>query len=122
MQYTQLPEAEFTVMQEIWKQDTPVSGSEMTDILYPTKGWKHQTVYTLLNRLVKKGFLTSEKQGKERYYQSLVCQEDYLRQETERFVEQFHKNSIVGLMSTFVSNKSIDDAELSELSAWMDER
>jgi len=40
---------------------------------------------------VEKGFLSSEKQGKERFYSPLVEREEYLRQETGRFVKLFTK-------------------------------
>jgi len=122
MQHPQLPEAEFSVMQMIWEQEKPVSSKHMAEIIKPIKGWKKQTVYTLLNRLVDKGFLSSEIQGKERYYKPLVKREDYLRQETGRFVEVFHKNSLTGLMSALVSGKEIDEADLSELSEWLKNR
>ena len=122
MQHPQLPEAEFSVMQMIWEQEKPVSSKRMAEIMKPVKGWKKQTVYTLLNRLVDKGFLSSEIQGKERYYKPLVKREDYLRQETGRFVEVFHKNSLTGLMSALVSGKEIDEADLSELSEWLKNR
>ena len=122
MRYPQLPEAEFTVMKTIWEQETPISSMRMAELVKPYRGWKKQTVFTLLNRLVEKGFLSSTKTGKERYYEPLVEREDYLRQETGRFVESFHKNSITGLMSALVSSTNIDEQELAELSAWLDKR
>jgi len=122
VKYPQLPEAEFTVMQTVWEQEAPISSSQVAELLKPARGWKHQTVYTLLTRLVEKGFLSSEKRGKERYYLPLMEREAYLRQETGRFVETFHKNSLTGLMSALVSTAHIDDADLSELTAWLKER
>jgi len=122
MQYPQLPEAEFSVMQTIWEQETPISSRCVAELLKPVKSWKQQTVYTLLSRLVEKGFLSSEKQGWERYYTPLIKREDYLRQETERFVESFHNNSLTGLMNALVSGAGINDADFVELSAWLKER
>ena len=122
MQYPQLPEAELSVMQVIWEQKTPVSGVHITSLLLSVKNWKTQTVFTLLSRLVKKGFLSSEKQGKERYYQTLVNRDDYLNQETGRFIEIFHKSSITGLMNAIVSSTDISENELSELSQWLDKK
>jgi predicted transcriptional regulator len=81
----------------------------VAELVKPYRGWKKQTVFTLLNRLVEKGFLSSTKTGKERYYEPLVEREDYLRQETGRFVE-----------CALVSSTDIDDKELAELSAWLE--
>ena len=122
MKYPQLPEAEFTVMQTVWNQETPIASKQVTMLLKPLRNWKHQTVSTLLTRLAEKGFLSSEKQGKERYYQPLVDREDYLSQETGRFVKDFHKNSLTGLMSALVSSEDISDGDLRDLAAWLNER
>jgi len=122
MQHPQLPRAELDIMQTIWEQETPISSVRMTELMRPIKGWKKQTVYTLLSRLVDKGFLSSEKQGKERCYAPLIDREEYLQQETGRFVEAFHKNSLTGFMRALVSATDIDDTELAELADWLESR
>jgi predicted transcriptional regulator len=109
-------------MQVIWEQITPISGVRITSLLISVKSWKKQTVFTLLSRLVKKGFLSSEKQGKERYYQPLVNRDEYLTQETERFIKILHKSSITGLMNAIVSSNDISEDELFALSQWLDKK
>ena len=122
MKYPQLPDSEFFVMQIIWDGESQISSREVAKRIKPLKGWKNQTVYTLLGRLVEKGFLFSEKHGWERYYEPLVKREDYLRQETGRFVEVYHKNSLTDFMSALVPGSTITDNDLSELSAWLKSR
>jgi len=119
MKYVHLPETEFAVMQTVWEQHAPVSSRQITEFLTPRRNWKLQTVSTLLSRLEDKGFLSSEKQGKERYYKPLVDCDDYLRQETGQFMKTFHKNSITGLMSALVSNNDVTEDDLRELAAWL---
>jgi len=121
MKIPHLPEAEFFAMKTIWDQETPISNKRMVELLKPTKGWKKQTVHTLLLRLVDKGFLSSEMQGKERYYTPLVSREDYLSQETGRFVEDFHKNSISGFMNALAANNKMNDDDFRELFTWLKE-
>jgi len=116
--YPQLPDSEFAIMQIIWGQPVPISKTQVADLAEPQRGWKPQTVYTLLNRLVEKNFLSSEKQGKERFYTPLVTQEAYLTQATGRFMDIFHKNSITGLMSALFSD-GVNDDDLTELDAWI---
>jgi len=119
MKFPQLPEAEFFAMKTIWEQETPISNKKMVELLKPVKSWKKQTVHTLLFRLIDKGFLSSELQGKERYYTPLVSREDYLSQETGRFVEDFHKNSISGFMNALVADNKLTDSDFHELSTWL---
>ena len=116
--YPNLPDSEHTIMQIIWAQPTPISKTRVAELAAPQRGWAPQTVYTLLNRLVEKGFLSSEKQGKERYYVPLVQQEAYLAQATERFMDTMHKNSLTGLMNALFTGKP-DDADLAELEQWL---
>ena len=111
-----LPDAEFDVMQVVWGCEGAVSSVQVYGML--NKGWKPQTVLTLLKRLEKRGFLASEKRGKERFYLSLVTQEDYLRRETGQFVKRFHGNSLTGLMSALFGGRPRED-DLAEIEAWM---
>ena len=120
-EYPQLPDSEFAVMQVIWGEEPPVSKIKIAEAIAPIRGWKPQTVYTLLTRLQDKGFLTSQKQGKERIYTPLVTRKDYLSQETGRFVRTFHENSLTGLMNAMFSG-SPDENDLSELEEWLNER
>jgi len=101
-----LPDAEFDVMQIIWEEETPISSVQVFNLSVDKKKWKPQTVLTLLTRLEKRGFVASEKRGKERYYWPVVAREDYLKQETGQFVRRFHKNSVTGLMSALFGGKS----------------
>ena len=119
MKYPQLPDAELIVMQTIWEHKTPISGLRVTELLKPIKKWKHQTVSTLLSRLTDKGFLSSEKRGKERFYTPHVVREDYLSQETDRFIKDFHKNSLTGLMRALISAGDVTDDDLNELTVWL---
>ena len=121
-EYPRLPDSEFAVMQIIWAQPVPISKLQVSALAEPQKGWTHQTVYTLLSRLTERGFLSSEKQGKERYYTVLVSREAYLNQETSRFMKAVHKNSLTGLMNALFANNKPNEEDLSELERWLKEK
>ena len=121
-EYSRLPDAEFDVMQIIWSQPSPISSMQIAALTAPEKKWKPQTVLTLLLRLTQRGFLSSEKQGKERMFTPLITQEDYLNQETGLFMRKFHKNSLTGLMNAFFSDKSPEEDDLQALEKWLKER
>jgi len=118
--HTALPDAEFDVMQIVWGQPTPISSVQIFNLAAPHKSWKPQTVLTLLTRLVSRGFLSSEKKGKERYYAPLITREEYLNQETGMFVQRFHKNSLTGLMSALFAGKKPRKEDISEIETWLD--
>lgn len=117
-----LPEAEFQVMKSIWAYEPPVTSSMVMGHLAGEKSWPIQSVVTLLSRLVEKGFLRSEKEGKERRYYPLVSKEDYLQFETRNFVKQYHENSFINLLSTLHQDKNLTDEDLNALQEWIKKR
>ncbi len=112
-----LPDAEFEIMNEIWKTTPPITTNILMERLGEKKKWKVQTLISMLNRLVKREFLSTEKKGKERTYLPLVTKEDYLKFETENFIERFHENSIISLVNTLYNDKKLKDKDIEELSA-----
>jgi predicted transcriptional regulator len=84
--------------------------------------WKIQTVVTLMARLVERGFLRTEKHGKERGYYSLVKRDDYLKFETGNFMRQFHNNSFLNLVNALYGGEALSDADAAALLEWAKER
>ena len=116
---TRLPETEFEVMSVVWRNIPPVTTTTLMNQLGNEKGWKLQTLVTLLNRLAERGFLRSEKLGKERTYYTSVKQEDYIQYETALFVERYHDNSLFQLVNAFSGNNKLSEEEINELSSWL---
>lgn len=117
-----LPDAEFEIMKVVWANEPPITTSIIMDHLGNEKEWKAQTVLTLMARLVERGFLRTEKNGKERTYFPLISKEEYLKFETGNFMERFHGNSFASLITTLYEGKKIKDSDLDELSKWLKER
>ena len=92
------------------------------DQLGKEKEWKIQTVVTLMLRLVERGFLRSEKHGKERTYFPLVSKEDYLKFETGNFMKQYHNSSLFNLINTLYDGEALTDKDIDELLKWAKER
>lgn len=117
-----LPDAEFEVMKTVWANEPPVTTNMLMEQLGNEKGWKLQTLIALLLRLVDRGFLRTEKNGKERTYFPLVDKEQYLHFETSSFIERFHDRSIVSLVNTLYDGKELNFSDLDELSKWLKKR
>jgi len=117
-----LPDAEFDIMKVVWAHEPPITTSEIMEHLGHEKEWRIQTVVSLMLRLVERGFLRSEKHGKNRTYFSLVSKEDYLRFETGNFVKQFHNNSFLNLVSALYDDEAVTDTDIDELLQWAKER
>lgn len=117
-----LPDAEFEIMKVIWQNKPPISTNQIIDALGDDNHWKPQTVLTLLVRLIERGFLSSEKIGKERSYAPLIAEQDYLQAETENFIKKYHQNSLLDFVNTLYRGKSLSEEEIGELRKLLDER
>ncbi len=117
-----LPDAEFEIMKVVWANDPPMTTPVIMEQLGREKEWKIQTVVSLMLRLTERGFLRSEKHGKERTYYALINKEDYLKFETGNFIQRFHDSSFLNLVNTLYTDEALSDKDLDELLRWVQER
>lgn len=120
MKSQRLPDTEFEIMDYVWDQEPPVTTSMVMDKIGRDRSWKIQTVVTLFARLTERGFLRAEKgSGRERLFYPIISREEYLRMETENFVERYHKNSFTSLLSA-LHREQLTEGDLDELSQWLE--
>lgn len=117
-----LPDAEFDIMKVAWANEPPITTHMVMEQLGRRKKWKAPTVISLMSRLVERGFLRTDKIGKERIYFPLVTKEDYLKFETGNFIKQYHENSFLSLVNTLYAGKQLSDGDLQELMDWLKEK
>lgn len=117
-----LPDTELEIMKEIWHNDTPISTAQIKKLLDENRPWNVSALLTLLNRLINRGFLTSYKQGKHRYYEVLINEQDYVARENETFLEKLNGNSITRFVTSLYKSNAITNADLEELAAFIEEK
>lgn len=117
-----LPDAEFALMRVIWNNPTPITTNQIISLLEDPAHWKPQTVLTLLSRLAERGFVSSERSGRERVYAPLIAQQDYLAFEADQFMERFHARSFVSLVNTLYDSQRLSDADLQAMRDWLAEK
>ena len=89
-----LPDTELEVMQAIWACEPPVSRTDIDEILRDTHPMAQTTLLTVLTRLSEKGFVEIRKKGRSARYIPVVARQDYLAQQSRRFVEKVCKGSL----------------------------
>jgi len=115
-----LPDAEFEIMKTVWNTPAPMSVSAVAKKM--DKEWKIQTLISLMNRLVDRGFIRTEKIDRERVYYPMITREDYLKFETGNFVKQYHESSFLSLVNTLYDNKDLTSEDIDGLLHWIQER
>ena len=117
-----LPDTEFEIMKVVWANEPPITTNMVMEQLGNERKWKAPTVISLMLRMVEKGFLRTEKKGKERIYYPLVAKEDYLKFETDNFMKLYHENSFLSLVSTLYNGRQFSEHDIEELMQWVKER
>lgn len=117
-----LPDAEFDIMKVVWANAPPISTGTIMEQLGNGREWKAPTAISLMNRLVERGFLCTEKNGKERVYYPLISRDDYLQFETKHFIKTYHENSFVSFVTSLYGRKELNEADIEELIAWTRQR
>jgi len=120
--FKRLPDTEFELMRIIWRQEPPITTARIIQELGDSVNWKPQTVLTMLVRLIEKGFLSSERVGKERNYTPIIAESEYMSVETGEFMFRYRGNSIGSLVKTLYDGKDLTEEELAELKKWLKEK
>ena len=110
----QISEAEFEVMKVVWKF-APINTNEITERLLKTTTWSAKTIQTLIKRLVTKGALTYEKQGRIFVYTPLVKENEYINQQSNSFLNRIYDGDISAMLSTYLENNQLSETELQHL-------
>lgn len=117
----QISEAEFEVMKIVWKH-APISTNEITDRLVRTTSWSPKTIQTLIKRLVTKGALTYEKQGRVFVYTPTVQENEYIDQKSNSFLERYYGGDITAMLSAYIENDRLSEAEIDALRLLLSEK
>ena len=70
-----LSEAELDIMLAIWQAKPPVKRSYLDEQMRAAHNWAETTILTLLAKLVEKGYLSVERQGRHNLYRPLVSEQ-----------------------------------------------
>jgi len=117
-----LPNAEFELMHIIWQSEPPVTTNEIMEQLKFDISWKPQTVLTMLLRLTAKGFLKSERIGRERNYSPVISRQEYMNVETTEFISRYRGNSVGSLIRMMYEGRNLSNEDIKELERLLKEK
>ena len=121
MEKQKLPDTELKVMRVIWHNETPISTVAIREVLQKERPWNLSALQTLLGRLVNRGFLQTDKQGKSRYYEPLVSEEEYLAEDSKRYFQKWTGGSLRDLVACLYENHTVTKEELEDLKAFIEQ-
>ena len=116
-----LGDGELDIMLAIWGTNGRVNSSYIQEKLKAHRQWTLPAVATALNRLVEKGYLSCEKEGRSNYYRPLISEEAYKAAEGRTFLEKLYGNSFTGMVASLYDSRAIGPEDLEDLRRFLDE-
>ena len=107
-------------MKVLWDK-APQTAADVAQQLAPDTGWSDRTVKTLLARLVEKGALATEAEGRRYLYTPLVEQKAYRSQAAKAFVDKVFGGRAAPLVAHLAEKEGLTGEDIAELEALIEE-
>lgn len=115
----QISDAEWIVMNLIWRS-SPIEASKVIDQIAAANDWSSATVKTMLHRLVRKGALATEQNGKKYLYTPAVLRDACVRQASRSFLERVFGGDATPALIHFVKTAKLTVKDVEEIQAILD--
>lgn len=119
MKYKTLPNSELEIMVIIWKANRPLTRMEIEEHLPEDRQLSKTTVLSFLSRLEEKGFVKTEKQGRNNYYYPLIRAEEYQSQEGSSVLKKLYDNSVKKFVASLYDGKELSKEQIDELKDYL---
>lgn len=107
-------DAEAQVMQVLWDRH-PRSAEDVVAALASSTDWAEPTVKTLLNRLLRKGAIAAERDGRRYLYSPVLTREAWVARQSEGLLERLFGGRVAPLVAHFSERGRLSDADVAEL-------
>ena len=114
-----ISEAESRVMEVLW-QAAPLSSEDIVVALLEPTGWHEKTIKTLLNRLLGKGAISAEKDGRRYLYSPLLRREDWQQRESRSLLDRLFGGKVAPLLAHFSQHEKLTAKDVAELRKLID--
>jgi BlaI family penicillinase repressor len=110
----ELFESEWTILQKVWELE-PCAAPTVQETLRDEKGWAYTTVKTMMDRMVKKGLLKTQKIRNLYLYSSAVTRSQARRSEISRTLKRAFDGTFTPMMQFLIENDQLTEEEYSHL-------
>ncbi|WP_297692247.1 BlaI/MecI/CopY family transcriptional regulator [Phenylobacterium sp.] len=108
--------AESQIMEALWAQG-PLGAEDLVRDVGGPQGWGEATVKTLINRLLKKKAVASQREGGRARYRPLVSREEYVTGESQGLLDRLFGGELAPLVAHYARHRPLSSEELERLKA-----
>lgn len=115
-----ISEAEHAVMEVLWER-SPLTATEVCEMVCRERDWSLPTVKTLLSRLVQKGAIETRPDGRRFLYSPLLERADYIGEESQRLVDRLFGGRAAPLFAHLAEAEALTPDDIAEIEALLKE-
>ncbi len=110
----ELTEGEWAIIQAVWENE-PCAAPTVQEELETRKNWTYSTVKTMMDRMVTKGLLKTERIRNLILYRSVITRIQAQKSEIMRTVKRAFDGALTPMMQFLLDNHNLSQKQLNEL-------
>ena len=110
----ELFESEWAILQVVWERE-PCAAPTVQEVLQESKGWAYTTVKTIMDRMVRKGLLTTERVRNLYLYRSAVTRAQAQRNELLRTAQRAFDGALTPMMQFLIESEKLSEEDYQSL-------
>jgi predicted transcriptional regulator len=109
-----IAEGEYAVMEVLWSE-APLTAAEIAGRVPGERGWSLATVKTMLSRLLAKGILAHEQDGRRYLYRPAIAREAYVAAESGRLLDRMFGGRLTPLVAQLAASDRLSADDVAEI-------
>ena len=114
-----ISEAESRVMEVLWRK-APQSSEDIVAALQRDNDWHEKTIRTLISRLLGKGAVSAEKDGRRYLYSPTLTRRQWQSQESHSLLDRVFGGRLSPLLAHFSAHEKLGAKDIAELRKLID--
>lgn len=110
----ELFEGEWAILQVVWERE-PCAAPTVQEVLQESKGWAYTTVKTLMDRMVRKGLLTTERVRNLYLYRAAITRAQAQRSELLRTAQRAFNGALTPMMQFLIESEKLSEEDYQSL-------
>src|SRR5215471_12906241 len=106
-----ITDAESTVMEVLWRRH-PLTSEEIVAALAKSTDWQEPTIKTLLNRLLNKGAVAAERDGRRYLYRPLLQRTEYVHAQSKGLLDRLFDGRVAPLVAHFSKARELSKKDI----------
>lgn len=111
-----ISDSEQAVIELLWREE-PLTATDLSERLGRERGWSLSTVKTLLARLVAKGAVTHQEDGRRFLYRAAVLREDFVASRSRRLLDDLFGGKAAPLIAHLARQDALSAEDVEEIEA-----